>query len=558
MNDPGVLIGAVIAYAVIAVVLYVWIGLSLSAVFAKAGEERFKAWVPVWNVIVLLQLGGLSGWLVLLGIVPVLGQLALLVVLIMAYQRINRAFGFGAGMTVLAVLLFPVWSSVLGWGSARWIGNEPVAGPLRRGDALSSLDARVAGAAGPSGPAAPRHAADQQAAAFGAGPRPPVPGFAAPPAPASPSFAPPAPPPPAPPSFAAPPVVVPPPPPAPAIPVPPAPAMPAAPAPVSAAPFAPASAHRSVPEDEQADAAGDPVPATRSAVRAAARAEAADEPRIEEEAELPPGRSQAPFTQTVPTSFRPAQDDAPAPAAPRRAFTPTVGEAPPPIDPFAAAELPGGEPPADSSVPVQSVPAAPAEEDPSEPWAPPASTGPIPVVATRATRFSPSPDLDAQVEASAEVSAVVGAPVLGAPRSARESVSAQHTVPEIPDSEAAFDETILAVRKRPTWMLFPPLGAPVAVTSDVLIIGRRPGADTDFPDAQLVPVSDETRTMSKTHARLERQGDTWTIVDLYSTNGVVLVGDEGAERDAVPGLPERLPERFLLGDAELRLSKKDA
>ena len=48
------------------------------------------------------------------------------------------------------------------------------------------------------------------------------------------------------------------------------------------------------------------------------------------------------------------------------------------------------------------------------------------------------------------------------------------------------------------------------------------------------------------------------IVDLDSTNGVVLFRDDGAETEATPGVPERVGERFLLGDAELRLAKADA
>lgn len=544
MNEPGVLYGVLSFLLFVAV--YVWIGLSLSAVFAKAGEERLPAWIPIWNAVVLLRLGRLSGWLVLLVLVPVLGQLALLVVLIMAYQRINKAFGFGTGMTVLAVLLFPVWTSIVGWGSARWIGDEPVAGPMRRGIPAPPLDARVGGAPG--------------APAYGVPPRPPVPGFTPPAAgavPSAPSFAAPVPAP-APAPVAADPLAYAPPAPA----VPPVPPMPPQPASAAAASPAPDAADAG----DAADAEEMPIPAFRSSARAAAAAaeraasdEDAESPGEAEDADLLSGRSQAPFTQTVPTSFTPPIDEAPLPAAPRRAFTPTAGEAPPPIDPFAAVAPQSAATPAeDGSAPVQDVPPAPEPEDAGDTWAPPRSTGPMPAVATRATRYSPPPDLDAHVESSAEVSAVAGAPSLGAPRSARESVSAQHIVPEIPDNEGAFDETILAVRNRPAWMLFPPLGAPVPVTGEVLIIGRRPGADPDFPQAQLVAVSDETRTMSKTHARLERQGDAWTIVDLYSTNGVILVAEDGAERDAVPGLPERLGERFLLGDAELRLSKKDA
>ena len=91
--------------------------------------------------------------------------------------------------------------------------------------------------------------------------------------------------------------------------------------------------------------------------------------------------------------------------------------------------------------------------------------------------------------------------------SARGSVSAQHGVPEIPDGGGLRrdDHRRAAPRRRGC---SPRRSArPIAVTSDALIIGRRPSADPDFPDAQLVPISDETRTMSKTHARLELLGD---------------------------------------------------
>ena len=61
--------------------------------------------MPVLNIVVLLQLGGLSAWLLLLALVPFLGMLALWVLVIIACHRIGAAFGFGPGMTVLAALL---------------------------------------------------------------------------------------------------------------------------------------------------------------------------------------------------------------------------------------------------------------------------------------------------------------------------------------------------------------------------------------------------------------------------------------------------------------------
>ncbi|HAQ60059.1 MAG TPA: hypothetical protein DCR63_06730 [Microbacterium sp.] len=162
-------------------------------------------------------------------------------------------------------------------------------------------------------------------------------------------------------------------------------------------------------------------------------------------------------------------------------------------------------------------------------------------------------------ESSAEVSAVQGAPTLGAPRAARTSVSAQHKRPEIPEDESfaeTIDETIVAVRRRAVWALVPNPGAPVPLTAEIVIIGRRPHREPEDGDAQLIVIPDETRTVSKTHARMELTADGWTIVDLDSTNGVILIGDDGAETDAVPGRPERLTARFLLGDAEFGLRRE--
>ena len=75
MNDAAVL-GAVISLLLV-LVLYVWTAASLAAVFAKAGEEGYKAWIPVYNIVVVLQLAGLSGWFALLILVPPLYPVAL-------------------------------------------------------------------------------------------------------------------------------------------------------------------------------------------------------------------------------------------------------------------------------------------------------------------------------------------------------------------------------------------------------------------------------------------------------------------------------------------------
>lgn len=471
----------------ILVIGYLWVAASLSAVFRKAGEEPWQAWVPILNLVVLFRLGGMSGWFLLLALVPVLGQLALIVVSVIVYLRVSRSFGYGVGMTVLAVLLLPVWSSILGWGSARWLGMDidSASGPVRRRES-SPLDERV-GASSPAAAYTPAYSPAPLGVAYGVPPKPPAPEQSAPAVSTRSGN----------PAGTA-----------------------SADGPAAQWSFAPAP-------HVDTDSERPPVPSLRSTARGTS-------PRVvDEEDEDDTERPRAPYTQTLPTSVPFAGE--PPLATPRSA----VPAEPAPIVP----------------APVTSVPAGPARTSTGDPWAPPAA--PVPAAATRALRSAPYEPADGQFDTSAEVSAVAGAPTLGAPRAARESVSAQHGEPEIPDAESAFDETIIAARRRTVWMLTPPLGAPISVTSDVLILGRRPSFDPDFADAQLVPVSDETRTMSKTHARLELQGDAWVVVDLDSTNGVILLREDGSEVDATPGVPERLTERFLLGDAELRLAKAE-
>jgi len=111
-------------------------------------------------------------------------------------------------------------------------------------------------------------------------------------------------------------------------------------------------------------------------------------------------------------------------------------------------------------------------------------------------------------------------------------------------------------RKRVVWEIVPPVGEPIALRADVAIVGRQPAADPAFPGAQLVAVTDPTRTVSKTHARLERRGDAWHITDLGSTNGVLLPSLLGTDIEVEPGTDAEVSERFLLGDAALRLQHR--
>jgi hypothetical protein len=439
------------------VAIYVWTALALSAVFRKSGEETWKAWVPVLNLVTLLQLGGFSGWLILLVLVPIVGQLVVWALLIAACYRVNVAFGHGVGMTVLAALVFPVWASILGFGPARWLGTDLV------------------GRGSPAGPRRTAGLLDDDTAAY-------VPRVA-------------------------PPVYT------PSAPVRPAPPLPSA--------FAPARA------------AGDGEPPVPESAPVTERSTLEPAPGAGRWGEFDLGA-----VSEVTSEVTGADSAAPAPisAVPLRAAASDPPVADPPVaEPMIV--VPPRPAPALGAPPVTRVPPMPAPERDAEPWAP--ARSPI--------------EVDPFPETSGQVSAVVGAPDGATPRSARASVSAQHTGAEIP--EDPIDETIITRRRRTAWSLVPPSGAPVPLTSDVVLLGRKPAPDREHPGAQLVSIDDGT--VSKTHARLALRDDHWYVTDLGSTNGVLFATLMGTEVEATPGEEIEAGERFFLGDAEVRLQRSD-
>ncbi len=115
-NSTALLLGSIVA--VIGLGLYVWLAFALGAVFAKLGEPRWKAWVPIVNSITIYRLGGYSALWVVALLLPVADVVAA-VIMILALRGINRRFGHGGGFTALAFLALPIWASIIGFGPAR-------------------------------------------------------------------------------------------------------------------------------------------------------------------------------------------------------------------------------------------------------------------------------------------------------------------------------------------------------------------------------------------------------------------------------------------------------
>lgn len=139
--------------------------------------------------------------------------------------------------------------------------------------------------------------------------------------------------------------------------------------------------------------------------------------------------------------------------------------------------------------------------------------------------------------------------VPGAPAAESEPAEQPADLPATqPFDRAELDEATRASLPRrhaaPVWRLEVG-GLPVTVEG-VLYLGRNPVATTAHPDAAVLAVDDQSKSVSKTHAMLEVDaGELW-VHDLDSTNGVWVVPEEGEPIEVVAGRRQLVPSGAVL------------
>jgi len=115
-----------ILFALIAAaVAYVATALLMGRIFKKAGVESWKAWVPVYNSWVLLELGEQKGYWAVIALIPVVNIVAMVFTFIAMY-RIGLSFGKDGAFVLLAIFLPLVWYIWLALDNSTWKGPRQV------------------------------------------------------------------------------------------------------------------------------------------------------------------------------------------------------------------------------------------------------------------------------------------------------------------------------------------------------------------------------------------------------------------------------------------------
>ncbi|MCR9253215.1 MAG: DUF5684 domain-containing protein [bacterium] len=114
MDESGIGIIGVIIYLAIIVFLIA----SMWKVFEKAGKPGWAAIVPIYNIVVLLEIVGKPVWWIILFLIPLVS----LVIAIIVYHQLSKSFGKDVGFTIGLILLPIVFLPILGFGDAKYQG----------------------------------------------------------------------------------------------------------------------------------------------------------------------------------------------------------------------------------------------------------------------------------------------------------------------------------------------------------------------------------------------------------------------------------------------------
>ena len=116
----AVVIGLVFMAIYFAVIVLIVAGVWKA--FSKAGKPGWAALIPIYNIVILLEIAGKPLWWIVLFFIP----LANLVVGILISIEVAKVFGKGAGFGLGLAFLGPIFWPILGFGSAEYQGTPAV------------------------------------------------------------------------------------------------------------------------------------------------------------------------------------------------------------------------------------------------------------------------------------------------------------------------------------------------------------------------------------------------------------------------------------------------
>jgi len=124
-DSPSGFLGALVGLLYLGVIVLMIA--SMWKVFTKAGQDGWKAIIPIYNIFVLLKIVGRPGWWLILLLIPLVNFIVAIVIHVDLAKSFGKGVGFGLGLTFLGIIFYPL----LGFGDAQYQGPSAAGGQMQ-------------------------------------------------------------------------------------------------------------------------------------------------------------------------------------------------------------------------------------------------------------------------------------------------------------------------------------------------------------------------------------------------------------------------------------------
>jgi hypothetical protein len=116
--SPDLPLGLILGLSVLGLAIALFYIICEWKVYTKAGKPGWAVIVPIYNIIVLLEIVGKPVWWILLLLIPCVN----IVIMFIIYIELAKVFGQGTGFGIGLILLGFIFLPILAFGSSVYVG----------------------------------------------------------------------------------------------------------------------------------------------------------------------------------------------------------------------------------------------------------------------------------------------------------------------------------------------------------------------------------------------------------------------------------------------------
>ncbi len=105
---------------IVELAILVVMAVAMWRLFTKAGKPGWAALIPIYNVVVLLEVVQRPIWWIVLMLIPIVNLVIAIVLCFDIAKVFGRGAGFGIGILFLSVIFLPI----LAFGSSKYVGRN--------------------------------------------------------------------------------------------------------------------------------------------------------------------------------------------------------------------------------------------------------------------------------------------------------------------------------------------------------------------------------------------------------------------------------------------------